>query len=145
MLLNVRRNHLVRNGARRGTARPTRPQLATPIPLVQCRVLFLQLARRLAFAGLQHIQHRLTGRRRDKERHMRPTNMPFQYQHLMLHTANPNYVPCPLGYLTRQDMVALLRHPHQMILASIQRMRSLTITSFGHCATSGVSLAQKNR
>jgi len=140
MFLNVLLDLLLGDHAHRRTEISPRPQVLSPIALLQMRKFLLQFPRRYSLQVWHDFgwtQQRWT---RHQHRHMVSTHMPLQNGYIPAQAHLSQYLTRPLGHLPPQDLIAVFRHPHQMILDVIERVRSFAIVWHATFSPSGLKV-----
>lgn len=127
MFLNILLDLLLGDDPHRRAEIPPRPQMLSPIAFLQMRKFLLQLPRRHALQVLRDFSWTKQRRTRHQHMHMVNTHMPFQNMHISAHTYLSKNRARPLGYLPTQHLIPIFRHPHQMVLNVIERVRSFPV------------------
>src|SRR5258706_5574082 len=125
MMVNVGFDLFLSDCANGATEIASRPQVLAPVTLFQQGKLVLQLARRYAFDELSNLSRTERGRCRHPQMHMIATDMPLQKGDFTAGTHLPDDFSCAFCRLTAQDLLTVLRDPHQVILNVVDRMCSL--------------------
>ncbi len=104
-----------------------RPQMLAPVSLFQQREFILQFPRRYSLDELGDLRWTEIGRRRHHQMHMVTTDVALQDGDFSAGTDLADNVACPFRRFSPQHLVAIFRHPHEVILNVVDRMRSLPI------------------
>lgn len=108
---------------------PSRPQVLSPVTLLQVRKLFLQQPRGAPFEVLHHLRRTQARRARHQQVDVVFAHVTFQNLDVTAHAALSDEFPRPLRYLSPQHVVAVLRDPHKVVLDVIERVRPPAIFS----------------
>ena len=127
MLFNVFFDLFLSHRTHRRTEIAARPHVAPPIALLQMRKLILQQPRRPSFQVLHHFRWAQLRPTRHQDMDMVLTHMPPDDFDFSTQTTLQDQLSSSLGHFAAQDMIALLRHPHKVVLDIIDRMRSFAI------------------
>jgi hypothetical protein len=125
-----------------GAEVPSCPEVPSPISLLQMRKLVLQHLRRPSLQVLHHPGWTQTRWTRYQQMHMVFAHVPSQYLDVPTHAALPDQFPCPFSDRTSQHVVAVLRHPHKVVLDIVDRVRPCAILN--HTLPSFLARCQAN-
>src|SRR5258706_1186688 len=118
---------LLADGSGTRTEVATRPQMLTPIAFLQMRKLILQFARGSTLEILSNFGWRHLWRTRHQQVYVVNADMSLQDADVSAHTDLTDNFTHPLRYFSAQYLVAVLRHPHKVILDVIRCVRSFSI------------------
>jgi hypothetical protein len=127
LLLNVFHDHFIGNVTRTGRKIPASPHGPTPKRPTQTLILHQHLPRRLPFHRLSQLADREMWRHRHKYMHMILRDMSPQNLHIVSLTYLTDQISDALRNLSSQNRLAVLRHPHKVILQFINGMAGLSI------------------
>lgn len=127
MPIDVLANLLVRRPAGRRAEVATSPEVASPVPPSQMLKPFLQDARRPTFHLLHH--NRWTKRRwtRHQYVHVIFADVTALDLHLQRKTRLPNQRPRSPCHFTRQYVIAILGHPHEVVPNIVYAVRTASV------------------
>ena len=127
MFFNVSHDHFIGHVARTGRKVPSCPHMPPPKSSTQTLVLLQQLPTRLPLQCLHQIARREMGRNRHKNMHMISRNMSFHDLNVLGFTNLSDQFPYSLSNIRAQHLLAVFRHPYQMIFQIINGMARLAI------------------
>jgi len=120
--LYIFHDHLVRHIPRTCHKVPPRPNVPSPISLLDVGKLHQDFPRCLPFDILHQLACRYMRRCRNKQMHMIPRNMPLQNLDIIGQTDLSDQLSDPNRYLFRQDRLPVLRNPYEMQLDVVTAM-----------------------
>jgi len=127
LLLNVLHDHFIGHITRTGRKISPSPHVPSPKRPTQTLILHQRLPRRLSFHRLGQLTDRQIWRHRHKYVDMIRRDMPLQNLHIVSFTYLTDQVSDSLRNLPSQNRLAVLRHPHKVILQIIDGMAGLPI------------------
>lgn len=122
MVLNVLDDHLIRNIAAAATKIAACPKMSPPIRLAQMSKLVQQFERGLTLQPLHQTADRHLRRKRDKQVDMILRHMTLDDIYLFSLAYLTDHISDPKGYAIYQNLLPVLRYPHQMQMDSEYRM-----------------------
>ncbi len=126
-MLDVGSDLVFGDPANGGTEVATRPDGLAPVAFFEMREFLLQASRRTAFEILHHLGWTQARRTTDQHMDMVFTDMTFQDVNVAAHADLPDDVPRSLGHFALQDGIAIFRHPDQVILDVVHRVRPCAV------------------
>jgi hypothetical protein len=134
VFLDIVMNLLFCHCSYRGAEVSSCPEMPSPISLLQVRKLVLQHLRRPSLQILHHLGRSQSWWTRHQQMDMVLAHVPSQDLDVSTHTALPDQLSCSFSHRSTQHMIAILGHPHKVVLDIIDCVRPFTILD--HCLPS---------
>lgn len=122
MFFNVGANLRLGNLAHRAAKIAARPHMTTPVPFVQMNEFLLKQARTAPLEVLHDGGRAKFGWTTDQKMNMVRPHMPLDNPNLTTQTALTDQLARPFRYGPAQHLVAILRHPDEVVLDLIDRV-----------------------
>ena len=122
MVLTVLDDHLIRNIAAATTKVAPSPKMSASVRFPKGRKLIQQLERSLTLQPLHQTTDRHLRRKRDKQMDMVFRHMPFDDVNPFALAYFPDHIPNTKGDAIHQNLLPVLRYPHQVQVNSEYRM-----------------------
>src|SRR4051794_669320 len=113
---DVLHDHLIRHVPRTGDEETPRPQMAAPAELLQVAELLHQVPRALPLDPLHQVAGRDVRRAGDEQVDVVAADVPLEDLDLQLRTDRPNDLAETDADVASQELLAVLRDPHQVQL-----------------------------
>ena len=126
-MIQILLDHLLRHLPYRGAEVPPGPEVPTPIPLSQARILFQQLARRPPLDPPHDLDRRHGRRATCQNVHVILAHYSLHYSNLKRLTRLTNQPSYSLRNLSRQHLLTEFRHPHKVVLDLKYRMAAISV------------------
>jgi len=122
LLFNVLDDHLIRNIAAATTKVAPSPKMSAPVRFSKVWKLVQQFERGLTLQPLHQTTDRHLRRKRDKQMDMVFRYMPFDDVNPFALAYFPDHIPETKGNAFHQNLLPVLRYPHQVQVDSEYRM-----------------------
>jgi hypothetical protein len=127
VMLQVALYHFLRHLPHRRAEIPPRPEVPSPVALLDVRKLLAQMSRRTTLDAPHDLARRKVRGGTDQDVRMILARHPAHDPNLKSITGLPHQFSHPLCHVTSQNVVPVLRHPHKVVLDLVHRVAAISV------------------